>query len=598
VFTIFGILIVIPGSVHESFAGDTITVPISWCAVKGSRAAADDPNIPNPYGGVDHTTDEVLWRRHERATDHIYNNNPLNGASQAGISFRSAINDALHTSLNFPKIDDPNPTGTLGDLNPYRNLGQEYTDLLNACKAEWASMSTTHPGVVSGIFAINYRLTVTNLGGITDIIGDGSCTSNAADRCTPYDGYTFVIDNSFMLYGISSGLPSPQPWMNKDEFDQSVSHELGHALNLPLHRNTDILALMNTNQQHNGAYGTVSNFKLYPEEITSVRDTPINPLNNIPGAYMDPDNKIIQGDIVQTIKVDKVKEYKVLKPYEDIALISVTLDKKQKTVYFGQQLYGLLPQNTKLQNQSKAEYWSLVDLDNNKNTGINKNMLMNISFPLTNISGIDLAILAKPSNINLTNANNITGNAWVLKDNTLKKLSPSEVRFSLQTALIHHHDHAGGAKQVSENEIPLYNTIYAQLNNTNLVKLDSPFSVQSFVISNGTVVDRLDYKENEPRFLELSQPLFPVCHANQDGMEGQNVTVSATGLLPNNNVHALLGTRLVANGSTDATGNSTIVINIPRGTPAGSHLMTIGVDKTALTADCQIKVQEQNSAQD
>jgi hypothetical protein len=586
---LLAILTVTIGHDNKAFAGATVTVPISWCAVNGSRAASNDPNIPNPYGGIDHSTDEVLWRRHERATDHIYNNNPLNGINQALISFRSAINDALHTSLNFPKIDDPNPAGTEGDLNRVANLGQEYRDMLLACKNEWANLSVVHPGVVSGIFALNVRLTVNDAGQITDTIGTGRCARNALNECDPYDGHLYVVDNSFMLYGISSGLPSPEPWMNKDEFDQSVSHELGHTLNLD-HRNGDILALMNTNQQHNGPNGRVSNFKIYPAEITEMRQTA---LDYIPGTYMDPDNKIIQGNAVQTIQVDKVKENKALKPYEDIALSSVTLDKRKNTVNFGQELYGLLPEKTKLQNQSKAEYWTLVDLDNNKNTGGNKNMLMNISFPLTNTSGIDLAIHERVSNINLTNGNNINGNAWILKDNNVMVLGSNDLRFSLQTASIHHGDRAGEMEQVSENEIPLYDTIYARLNNTDLVKLDSPFSIQSFVISNGTVVDKLDYKENEPRFLELSQPFFPVCYANQNGTAGQNVTVNATGLLPMSNVHALLGTRLVANGTTDASGNSTIKFNVPHDTTAGLHLMTIGVDKTALTADCQIKVQGQ-----
>lgn len=577
---------------NDADAGDTITVPISWCAIKGSRAAADDPNIPNPYGGVDHTTDEVLWRRHERATDHIYNNNPLNDGNQAGISFRSAINDALHTTLDFPKLDDPNPAGTLGDLNREGDNGREYRDMLLACKDWWANNSRKHPGVISGIFAMNVRLTVNDLGQIIHTTGTGRCARDAMNECVPYDGHLYVIDNSFMLYGMTSGLP--YSWMNKDEFDQSVSHELGHTLNLYLHRNTDPIALMNTNQQHNGPDGRVSNFKIYPQEVTEMRQTAID---YVPGVYMDPENKIIQGNTVQSIKVDKVKENKTLKPFEDIAVSIVTVDKKQKTVTFGQELYGIFPGNTKQVNQSNAEYWTLVDLDNNKNTGGNKTMLMNIKVPFTNFSGVDLAIVAKVSNNNETEGNNVTGNAWIFKDNNVTRLTSEDVRFNLQTAKIHG-DHATNTKQVSENEIPLYNTINARLNNTNLIKLDSPFSIQSLVSSNGNVVDKLDYQQNESKTLELSQPVFPICHANQNGTKGDNVSVNSSGLLPNSNVHALLGTRLVANGTTDASGNSTVEFIVPEGTPAGSHLMTIGVDKTALTADCQIKVQEQNNAQD
>ena len=79
---------------------NTIRVPISWCAVSGSQAA-DSPNIPDPWGGVDTTTDDVLWRRHERATDNIYL------PEGTGITFRSGINDAIHSSWNFPVINDP-----------------------------------------------------------------------------------------------------------------------------------------------------------------------------------------------------------------------------------------------------------------------------------------------------------------------------------------------------------------------------------------------------------------------------------------------------------------------------------------------------------
>ena len=128
------------------------------------------------------------------------------------------------------------------------------------------------------------------------------------------------------------------------------------------------------------------------------------------------------------------------------------------------------------------------------------------------------------------------------------------MRFGLQSSTINHGDHADGMKQVPENEIALYDTILRTLNNTNLIKLDSPFSVQSFVISNGKIVDELDYTQDEPKFLELSQPFFPVCHANQDTTVGENVTVNASGLLPKSNIHAL---HLISNQcTTDSFGNS------------------------------------------
>jgi hypothetical protein len=140
---------------------ETIHVPIAWCAVRRSPAF-ENPNIPNPWGGADTTTDEVLWRRHERATDYIYNNNPV---SDTGITLRSAINDALHTSLNFPEIDDPNLSpGVPGNLTLVVNLGEEYVRMVHDCKEAWQNMSINGSGAVNGIIALNVRRFVNRVG--------------------------------------------------------------------------------------------------------------------------------------------------------------------------------------------------------------------------------------------------------------------------------------------------------------------------------------------------------------------------------------------------------------------------------------------------
>jgi hypothetical protein len=78
--------------------GYILHVPISWCAVVGSPAQA----APNVNG--DTTTNDVLWRRHERPTDDIY-------LPQAKMSFRSGITHAGldHGTLSFPIISAPTP---------------------------------------------------------------------------------------------------------------------------------------------------------------------------------------------------------------------------------------------------------------------------------------------------------------------------------------------------------------------------------------------------------------------------------------------------------------------------------------------------------
>ena len=117
---------------------NTIRVPLSWCVTNGSQTAVS-PNIPDPWGGVDTTTDDVIWRRHERATDNIY---LFQGT---GITFRSGINDALHSSLNFPIIGDPRAIGTLGNVT-FEESGtssREYREMINDCFDKWQELIAT-----------------------------------------------------------------------------------------------------------------------------------------------------------------------------------------------------------------------------------------------------------------------------------------------------------------------------------------------------------------------------------------------------------------------------------------------------------------------
>jgi hypothetical protein len=548
---------------------DTIRVPIAWCAVRGSPAV-ENPNIPNPWGGADTTTDEVLWRRHERATDNIFIN-------QAGITFRSAINDALHTSLDFPPIDDPSLSpGVPGNLTLDVNLGQEYVRMVHDCKEAWENMSINGSGAVNGIIAVNVRRFVNQVGMETDTTGIGKCTVVSGLCASNYDGRLAVVDNYFMIPGISSG------WNNNDPFDQALAHELGHTLSLG-HRNWDPNALMNTNQQPNGPGGTVGNIAIYPQEVIRLRESALR----VPGVELDPENRIIQGDIVRSIKVDEIQEHNLLRPYEDISSVEVSLDKKQNLVTVGLELFGSIPENI---HTTSRQYWTLIDLDNDKRTGANETLLRGIGIPLDRFSGADLVILAEAD---------ASGNIWKVDEGQMIPLPPNLVQFDVQTMSVHL-DTASMPPSSNRTqphaeiqEIPLHSTINAALNNTNkLIELDKPFSIQAIVASNGSIVDRLGGGiGQEAETLELKQPLYPQCFVNEAATQGKNITIDVSGLTPNSDVHALLGPRLVANGTTESSGNSTIRFTIPSDTTSGLHLMTIGVKDTALTADCEISIQ-------
>jgi hypothetical protein len=355
---------------------------------------------------------------------------------------------------------------------------------------------------------------------------------------------------------------------------------------------SDPNALMNWRQVRNGPGGTVSNIQLNPQEVATVRDNVLPP--RIPGVETDPEGRVLKGEVAESIRIDNIGENDSLLPYQDISYIRAILDTKNNVTYFIQNLFGYIPEAVKSNNQSNLQYWTLVDLDNDVTTGGNETILKNIGVPSTTFRGAELAFLAEPSiNKNLTNT---TGAVWKLSKDSpnIQALHPNMARVELRTALLEVHYAANTTQSFSEiDSRPVYDSITAIINSTgDSPELDKPFSIQAIVSSNGTILDTL-YNDTEAQrsTLVLTNPLFPQCFVNEVAQTGNNATIQASGLLPNENLHALLGPRAVANGTTTAFGNSTIQFTVPDDASPGLHLITVGVDDTALTADCEIEIQ-------
>ena len=250
---------------------------------------------------------------------------------------------------------------------------------------------------------------------------------------------------------------------------------------------------------------------------------------------------------------------------------------------FSQELFGSIPEKI----QTNTQYWTLVDLDNDKNTGANEIQLQKIGVPRNQASGADLVIRAEGS------TNNATGDIWIIEKGDITSMSPRIVQFDIQNMSVHL-DTAGTVPPSKMYNIPLYSTINAIFNNTGgIIEMDKPFSIQAVISSNGTAVDRLDETGQGQNTFELKQPLFPQCFVNKEEvLPGEDIMVNVSGLSPNDNIHALLGPRLVANSTTDNSGGGIMRFIIPDDTTSGFHLVTLGVQGTALTADCVINVQK------
>lgn len=175
---------------------------------------------------------------------------------------------------------------------------------------------------------------------------------------------------------------------------------------------------------------------------------------------------------------------------------------------------------------------------------------------------------------------NLTGHSWLITDNGNKINNNIKVKFELQTFEF---DYIQSKSNLTKVKLPQFDTVNSIVDNSNIIKLNKPIKIQAIVDVNGTILDLLDDKQ-KMSFM-LSDALYPQCSAKE---VGKNAIVNVTGLLPNKGIHILLGPRLMANSTTDNYGNSTIQFHIPDKITSGLHLITVGVDKTALTADCEI----------
>lgn len=548
-------------------------VPISWCAVYGSPVASDPTR-----------TDDILWSRHEVVTDSVYL------AQGVLITLRSGINDAIHGSFNFPIINDPSTTtGGIGNVNSSDPF--EITDLVDICIEKWINLIETGAvggtsGIVSGIPTINIDRFILPDGSIdNNIIGASMCdklvvTSMDCRGGSSWYARVLVIDNCYTAIGMTCGIPG---W-NNDRYDQNLAHEVAHALGLN-HR-INVNALMNDEQVEDPVTGEVTNYAINATEKSAMEEN----ARLVPNAEIDPPNTILQGNIVQAIKIDSSVENKSLLPYENLRSNIVTLDKETNIFYIGQELKGLIPDEIKHNdtNATNLQYWTFIDLDNNVTTGLKNFSLINNNIQTPVSMGADMIINSRFDN------GSIIGQGWMSSQNNndVVNLNSSQFDSTLKTVYIEYH-YKNTEKGKTIQDKPIFNIVESKINNTNnLIGLDRPFSIESLVTLNDTIIDNLngDKLFNETSSIILKQPQFPQCFTESFSIKGNKTGVEVTGLLPNNNIHLLVGDKLIANDTTNSHGNSTIEFVVPSNITSGLHLITVGVDKTALTADCEINV--------
>ncbi|MDQ3226393.1 MAG: hypothetical protein M3Q50_07170 [Chloroflexota bacterium] len=552
-----------PAAATVAFPGQQLLqVPFRWCAVRGSDAQTNPMSVGEP------TTNDYLWRRHERASDRVL----IPGAMITG---RSAF-AAAHLGRSFPIIDDPIPPssggpGALGDMVAPAIDTAEVKLAWAACDAAWDAL--TGPGVLVGFPAVNLHRFVNQDGSAANQTGYAEYNASFGDpgtfdRCTippTITSATFVWSGRLAVadYSLTRGF---------DPDDLVVAHEFGHAAGL---------------DHGNGLNEGGGGFDLSCDPSENVNATPhsfMTPggsltravtslqrnhmrtiLLRYSGTQIDPPAALVNADTISDQRTDAVLD--VLDVGVDLASVAVAEIPTADTTVISHLLFGLIPAED-VENQ----YVLFADLDNDVNTG---GAPADLGFT-TGFQGAELV-----TRVVVGPGYQTTPTVWIYRNGSLEEENRdfiSEVSSQIGSET--------GEEVAHVVSLALPTSVRGPAN--------VPFRLQAIaeqlqgelefdILPNGSL--------DGSRPISLVPPVYPVCAVEPpQPAPGDTVVIEVSGLTPGQGAHVVLGDVLVSTGQIDGDGNASIEFQLPGDTRSGPRLVTVGVDGTALTADCVINV--------
>jgi len=575
----------------------TRSIPIRWCVVAGAPAAS------NPAGVGEPDADNVLWRRHERISEATY-------IPSADVTLRSGLWNIVESSdLNFPVIADPDtsdPDHQPGDiLDPVDFSSDEWDAAYDACVEEWAD----ELGVDDmGIVAVVARRIVDD---------DGDPTVFAwgwfgARR-------TLLEDNSWSFCDSTTADPGVC-----DGVDKTFGHEVAHTLPTTatgltttegIRHTCSNANMMRTGRRDTTGDGELDNFGISTsiaqitgnggdnaqctgDDATETVDQPeliYAAGGEVPGCVNAGTNDScgtqmadVQSDIRDDVDVSSV----------DLASARI-IDSSEGTTRIVHELSGKI--DPALLPGTVLEYFSFLDTDNDPDTGADPDSLgIQTDFRgaeiVTRVIVSNIVIEALPPGSSASQVSTplfgASATVWVAKAG---QFSPTDANgiFARVSPLVAVGEGFDGNPRYSHTadrvEITIPNTVRGP------VAMPMRLHALSRATDNNAGTIEIDQLESEGEgigaLMRLRLPKFPLCSVMPKPIfAGGFAQVDVTGLIPNRGVHVVFGKDLVANGMADASGAASVSFSVPPGAVPGKHLVTVGTDETALTADCITEV--------
>jgi len=353
--------------------------------------------------------------------------------------------------------------------------------------------------------------------------------------------------------------------------------------------------------QDNNGDGDIDNFQLSNSQVNTVRDRAMM-LN---GHETDPPNVYIPSPLVTRASVDRSPDppLALVGPYEDLKMTFVELDRATDTLRVSQMLGGLIS-NASLLNDP-YEFWTFMNTDDNTVTGASFPQLLAIGAPEPFLGG-ELVMRVRV-NTELVDVGGgmfelqpvLEADAWQMDGGNLVPLPAGGLAASLPqlTAAVSFLE-PGSPTPV---DAPILEAVTLSIDNALLVDpitIEEFYSFESLIFrpDSGSpsipaeITDRLAGSDVGRRSIlrlasfahafNLDFDLFP------NGVPvGESIQILVEGLLPDAPYHGLFGPLELDPGTTASDGTVQFELTIPPGLTFGPHLLTIGIDGTALTAD-------------
>ena len=571
----------VPNAEANAGVGELLEVPLRWCALRGSDAVLN----PSPES----STNDVLWRRHERASDRVW----IPGAT---ITFRSAFVAAIKVEKSFPIIDNT-PAGPGGPADVLRpDMDPEpLRKLLAKCDEAWDALLPPDQALV-GYPAVNIHSFVNSDGSpvpLATLAGQGFFGFNipsgtAVDLCTIPPTITAgqLIWNHAGNGGV--GIVDYSLTKGPDPDEIVLAHELGHSLSLDHGNGLDD----NGNGRYDGYTDSTGAHGCDPTEdefappfsvmtpggksstVSDLQRQQVRTVaSHIPGVVIDPPGALVNADAVSDMRTDPVGDVFA----RDVDLTSVRLAKVPSTdaLMISHSLFGVIPKEG-----VKNQYLLFADLDNDITTG---GKPADIGFGTAFTGAFKTAFRGAElvTRVVVGPGHEATPTVWVFRDGSFQ-----EVKGDF---------HAKVSSIVNvETKQPVADVVSLELPANVRGPIKDHIRIQAIAeqLQGGRELDIMPNGSLDGSApITLVPPVFPVCAVTPpQANRGETVTVEVSGLLPTTKAHVVLGDVLVATGTIDGKGAANIKLVLPGDTRLGPRLVTVGVDGTALTADCLLKV--------